>query len=122
MPDERATPQWVDVGPAVEPDGTLREARFGELLLGVARAEGVWHVFDAFCTHAECPLTDGWLEEGAVRCPCHASLFDLATGSVLAGPALEPLRLLPVRVVAGRVEARLPLPGRATGSRFRTNS
>ena len=108
MPDERRPAGWVDVGPADEPDGTLREARVGVWLLGVARAEGVWHVFDAYCTHAECPLTDGWLEEGAVRCPCHASLFDLATGSVLAGPAEKPIALLPVRVLAGRVEARLP--------------
>jgi nitrite reductase/ring-hydroxylating ferredoxin subunit len=107
MPDG-TTPSWVDVGSAAGPDGTLREARLGELLLGVARAEGVWHVFDATCTHAGCPLTDGSLEEGAVRCPCHGSRFDLATGSVLAGPATEPLTLLPVRVVGGRVEARVP--------------
>ena len=120
MPDGEI-PTWIDVGSATDPDGTLRAARFGEWLLGVARAEGVWHVFDAYCTHAECPLTDGWLENGAVRCSCHASLFDLATGSVLNGPANAPLTLLPVRVVAGRVEARLPPPAGA-GLSFRTNS
>jgi nitrite reductase/ring-hydroxylating ferredoxin subunit len=104
---EDVKPQWLDVGSAADPDGTLREAGDGELRLGVARAEGVWHVFDAYCTHAGCPLTQGWLEEGAVRCACHASLFDLATGSVLAGPAAQPLTLLPVRIVKGRVEARV---------------
>jgi nitrite reductase/ring-hydroxylating ferredoxin subunit len=96
---------WLGVGPAAGPDGTLRETRAGELLLGVARADGRWYVFDAYCTHAECPLTDGWLEGRAVRCACHGALFDLETGTVLDGPAEEPVRLYETRVVDGRVEA-----------------
>jgi nitrite reductase/ring-hydroxylating ferredoxin subunit len=99
---------WVDVGRAEGPDGTLREARSGSLLLGVARADGRWHVFDAYCTHAECPLTDGWLEGDAVRCACHAALFDLETGTALDGPAEQPIRLYETRVTEGRLEALLP--------------
>ena len=96
---------WVDVGPAAAEDGTLREARSGDLLLGVARAAGRWHVFDAYCTHAECPLTDGWLEGSAVRCACHAALFDLETGTVLGGPAEEPLRVYETRIEGDRLIA-----------------
>ncbi len=98
---------WVDVGPAEGSEGALREARAGELLLGVAFADGRWHVFDAYCTHAECPLTDGWLEGGGVRCACHAALFDLETGTALDGPAELPIRLYQTRVVDGRLEVLL---------------
>lgn len=98
---------WVDVGSASEPDGTLREVRQGDLLLGVARVGSRWFAFDAYCTHAECPLTDGWLEGAAVRCACHGALFDLETGTALEGPAEEPVRVYETRALDGRVQAGL---------------
>ena len=99
---------WVDIGPAAAENGDLREERVGGWLLGVARAGGRWSVFDAYCTHAECPLTDGWLEGNAVRCACHGALFDLESGQPLEGPAEEPIRIFSFREVGGRVEALLP--------------
>lgn len=99
---------WVDVGSVAGAEGTLREVRTGGSLLGVALAGGRWRVFDAYCTHAECPLTDGWLEGAAVRCACHGALFDLETGTALDGPAEAPIRLYETRVAGGRLEALLP--------------
>jgi 3-phenylpropionate/trans-cinnamate dioxygenase ferredoxin component len=94
-----------DLGPADLADGRLRRTSAGELELGVARVGERWFVFETWCTHAECPLTDGWLEGAAVRCACHASLFDLTTGAPLEGPATEPIRTFPVRLRDGRVLA-----------------
>ena len=37
-----------------------------------------------------------------MRCACHAALFDLETGTVLDGPAEEPIRLYETRVADGR--------------------
>jgi nitrite reductase/ring-hydroxylating ferredoxin subunit len=79
-------------------------AAVGDTLVAVARVNGAWHAVEAWCTHAECPLTDGWVEAHAIRCPCHGSLFDLASGAVLEGPAEEPVRTLPARVAGSRVE------------------
>ena len=62
---------------------------------------------DSWCTHAECPLSDGWVEETAVRCACHGALFDLASGVPLEGPAEEAV-VVPTRVVGDRVEVDLP--------------
>jgi nitrite reductase/ring-hydroxylating ferredoxin subunit len=98
---------WLDAADATAPDGTLVALRHGEALLAVARAGGAWHALDAWCTHAECPLTDGWLEEDALRCACHAALFDLATGVPLEGPAVEAVPVYPTRVRDGRVEVEL---------------
>lgn len=56
--------------------------------------------FSAICTHQGCPVQP----EGAeLRCPCHQSVFDAATGEVLGGPADEPLPALSVRVQDGQV-------------------
>jgi anthranilate 1,2-dioxygenase ferredoxin subunit len=95
---------WVDAADADHPDETVVPVEVGGTLLALARVEGEWHAVEAWCTHAECPLTDGWVEGHALRCPCHGSLFDVRDGAVLEGPAEEPLRTFPTRVVDGRVE------------------
>ena len=94
-----------DLGPADLVNGDLRETSAGELALGIARAGDRWFAFERWCTHAECPLTDGWLENDAVRCACHGSLFALATGEALEGPATEPIETFPVILRDGRVLA-----------------
>lgn len=98
---------WVDLGPADLEDGEMRDAVAGSTHLGLARTGDTWTAFDLWCTHADCPLTDGSLEDGAVRCACHGALFALAGGAVLEGPAELPLRVYPTRVRNGRVEADL---------------
>ena len=74
-----------------------------DTVLALARARDAWCAVLGPCTHAECPLWNGWVEGDALRCPCHGSLFELASGSVREGPADEPLRTHPTRVVDGRV-------------------
>jgi 3-phenylpropionate/trans-cinnamate dioxygenase ferredoxin component len=99
---------WVDLGPVPDADaGELQEVRAGARRVGLAAVDGRWVAFDPWCPHAECPLTDGWLEGRAVRCACHGGLFDLETGVALQGPTDEPLRLFPTRVVDGRLEAEI---------------
>jgi 3-phenylpropionate/trans-cinnamate dioxygenase ferredoxin subunit len=51
------------------------------------------------CTHAEAALADGWVEDGLVECPLHASKFCLKTGAVQNMPATRD-------TVAHRVEVR----------------
>ena len=96
---------WLDLGAMPVPeDDELREARAGARHIGLAAIGGAWVAFDPWCPHAECPLTDGWLEGDAVRCACHGGLFDLRTGEALEGPTDDPVRLFATRVSAGRLE------------------
>ncbi|TDC73939.1 Rieske (2Fe-2S) protein [Streptomyces hainanensis] len=58
--------------------------------------------FSAICTHAGCSVQS----EGAeLRCPCHQSVFDAATGEVLGGPAPEPLPAIGVRIDGDQIVA-----------------
>ena len=98
---------WVDVCAADFDEGDLHDVVIGDLHLGIARVGDTWHTFEVWCTHAECPLTDGWLEGAAVRCACHGALFDLVTGAPLEGPAEESIRIFTSREVEGRIEAQL---------------
>lgn len=60
------------------------------------------------CTHQHAYMTDGYLEDGCIECPLHQALFDVKTGSVVEGPAREPLPVYPVKLEDGRVWVELP--------------
>jgi nitrite reductase/ring-hydroxylating ferredoxin subunit/uncharacterized membrane protein len=62
------------------------------------------------CTHRGGPLHEGTVRDGCVQCPWHSSTFDLAEGSVVAGPATRPQPVLQTRVVEGRVQVRRDEP------------
>jgi nitrite reductase/ring-hydroxylating ferredoxin subunit len=45
-----------------------------------------------------------------VRCACHGSLFALADGTPIEGPASRRIRVYPaVATVAGRLEVEIPI-------------
>ncbi|MEU0071442.1 Rieske 2Fe-2S domain-containing protein [Streptomyces sp. NPDC006332] len=63
---------------------------------------GVFHAFTALCTHQGCTVST--ISEGAIRCPCHGSAFDITDGSVRNGPATKALSVRRVQVRGGSVE------------------
>lgn len=51
---------------------------------------GSYKAFTAVCTHQGCLVAS--VANGAISCPCHGSSFSIKDGSVLNGPATEPLK------------------------------
>ena len=74
--------------------------------IAVANVGGVFHAFDDTCTHRQCSLAEGDLEETTVICPCHGSEFDVRSGAVLEGPAREPVEVYEVRVEGEDLEIK----------------
>ena len=66
--------------------------------------QGTFHAFSAICTHQGCTVTA--VDEGTIKCPCHGSRFDTSDGSVVRGPAREPLARLPLATEAGALTLR----------------
>ena len=56
--------------------------------------EGTFKAFSSICTHARCPVAD---VTDTINCNCHGSKFSITDGSVVNGPATQPL---PARTVA----------------------
>jgi Rieske Fe-S protein len=50
---------------------------------------GQFKAFDATCTHQRCTVAS--VRNRAIVCPCHGSQFSITDGSVLKGPATQPL-------------------------------
>jgi Rieske Fe-S protein len=59
-------------------------------------AAGEFHAFDRTCTHQQCPVTD--IQDGKIHCSCHGSLYDMATGENVGGPAPAPLTKVDITV------------------------
>lgn len=72
--------------------------------IAVANVDGTFYAFDDTCTHLQCSLAEGDLEERTVICPCHGSQFDATSGAVLEGPAREPVETHEIRVEGGSLE------------------
>ena len=79
----------LDVGALRPGDGGVITR--GKQKIAVCKlANGAVHAFSASCTHKGCTVT--WSNADRTwQCPCHGSIF-AADGSVLHGPATEPLK------------------------------
>jgi Rieske Fe-S protein len=63
--------------------------------------KGEFKAFSAICTHAGC--TVGQVADGTIDCPCHGSEFSIRDGSVVRGPATQPLPEKQVTVKGDRI-------------------
>ena len=62
--------------------------------------EGTFTAYSPVCPHQGCSVNPA---KKQFVCPCHSSVFDLATGDVTGGPASTGLTPYPVKVEKGRV-------------------
>lgn len=67
-----------------------------------------YYAIDDTCTHRGCPLSKGTVHGEAVTCPCHGSVFDLRTGTVLHLPATAPVQTY--RVVVEGQDIKIDIP------------
>jgi nitrite reductase/ring-hydroxylating ferredoxin subunit len=62
---------------------------------------GEFKAFSAICTHQGCLV--GEVADNEIICPCHGSRFSATDGSVLQGPATDPLASAAITVQGGSV-------------------
>jgi nitrite reductase/ring-hydroxylating ferredoxin subunit len=87
-------------------EGEMRAFDVRGTQIAVANVAGTFYAFGDTCTHMQCSLAKGDLEETTVICPCHGSEFDVTSGDVLRGPAREPVGAYEVLVEDGNLEIK----------------
>ncbi|MEU1623506.1 ubiquinol-cytochrome c reductase iron-sulfur subunit [Streptomyces sp. NPDC008238] len=93
----------VELGAATEvPVGGAKLYREAKIVVAQP-TQGSYRAFSAVCTHQGC--TCDKVEDTALSCPCHGSVFDAATGAVRTGPATKPLTKVDVQVKDGKLVA-----------------
>jgi nitrite reductase/ring-hydroxylating ferredoxin subunit len=85
-------------------EGKMQAFKVLDTKIAVANVAGTFYAFDDTCTHLQCSLSEGDLEETTVTCTCHGSEFDVTSGAVLQGPAQEPVRTYETRVEDGSLK------------------
>jgi len=101
---------WVRAMPLAELQDrrAVRVQVDGEGVMVVRDGERLFAVASR-CSHQGAPLQKGPLRFGSldqVTCPIHGSVFSLADGRVLRGPAMTPIASYEARVTDGTVEVR----------------
>jgi nitrite reductase/ring-hydroxylating ferredoxin subunit len=66
--------------------------------VAVFNVNGTFYATQHNCTHEGGPLAEGDLQGTVVTCPWHGSRFDVSTGTLLRGPAQQPLQTYRVTV------------------------
>lgn len=96
---------WVDTGVrAGDVTSTPQVVVAGEHQVLLVRVDGAVVALANRCSHAGWPLDDGPVEDGRITCPYHGSVFRLADGAVVRGPAATRQLRYGVRERDGRVE------------------
>lgn len=72
----------------------------GQPIIVTQPTAGEVAAFSAACTHQQCAVVPAG---DKLTCPCHGSAFDVATGAVITGPAVQPLARIQVHIADGRV-------------------
>lgn len=104
------------------PDGFVRAARLSDIStahpLGVtldggericlvresADAATAVHAIVDRCTHKDFALSGGDLVAPCIiECPWHGARYDVRSGQVVGGPAIDPVATYPVRIIGGEV-------------------
>jgi nitrite reductase/ring-hydroxylating ferredoxin subunit len=85
------------------PDGGVVGVDVDGTTVALFRMGDEVHATDGICTHALALLADGFVDDGTIECPLHQAVFDIRTGKALSGPAMEDLRVFPVKVDGAEV-------------------
>ena len=64
-------------------------------------SKGQFKAFSGVCTHQGCIVQT--VTDGKITCPCHGSAFSVKDGSVVNGPATQPLEPLSANVEGDQV-------------------
>jgi nitrite reductase/ring-hydroxylating ferredoxin subunit len=104
--------QWQPLGPFDElPEGRPVRRHAGDTTVLVVRRGTDVTVLSDRCPHLSAPLHEGEIGDvdgsPTVTCPWHGSVFRLADGAVVHGPATAPVPGFESRVVTGVLQARV---------------
>jgi len=90
------------------PEERPTKAMFGQTAVMLVRRGDVVHALKDTCSHAGGPLSQGKLSGETIECPWHFSVFRLADGSVVHGPASSRQVSYRARINGDQIELQGP--------------
>jgi nitrite reductase/ring-hydroxylating ferredoxin subunit/uncharacterized membrane protein len=93
---------------AAVPEGVPTKVMLGPTAVMIVRRGDVVHALKDTCSHAGGPLSEGELKGDTITCPWHQSVFRIADGSVVHGPAGTRQVSYAARITGDQVELQGP--------------
>lgn len=93
---------------ATVPEGVPTKVMLGPTAVMLVRRGDVVHALKDTCSHAGGPLSEGELKGDTITCPWHQSVFRIADGSVVHGPAGTRQVSYAARITGDQVELQGP--------------
>ncbi|MEC3909132.1 non-heme iron oxygenase ferredoxin subunit [Sphingobium sp. CR2-8] len=88
------------------PNGKHRAFLIDGTSILVFRINADAYALENRCTHLDFPLEGGRQIGTTIVCRKHGARFDICSGKVVTGPAVDPLRCFSTRVRQGRIEVQ----------------
>jgi len=85
------------------PSGSMKTVLAGDREILLVNMENRIYALNNTCTHHGCKLSGGTLEGENVQCPCHGSVFNVKTGTVVKGPAKVPEPVYAITIENGEI-------------------
>jgi 3-phenylpropionate/trans-cinnamate dioxygenase ferredoxin subunit len=102
--------EWVKVANAGDvAEDEANSFTVGTRVIAIANLGGDLYAIDDLCSHQQCSLSEGDIDDTMIECPCHGSRFDITTGEAVVGPATEPLDVFKVREEGGELQVMIEL-------------
>lgn len=96
---------WVSVGDESEiAIGDMKCFSTLDDPVTVYHLEDGWYTTSDVCTHQDCSLSEGEIEQDEIVCWCHGGAFNIRTGEATRMPCVIPVETFAVRTREGRIE------------------
>jgi 3-phenylpropionate/trans-cinnamate dioxygenase ferredoxin subunit len=79
-------------------EGQMKSVELKHRGIVLCNVDGKYFALADECTHDSAPISTGCIENGEIVCPRHGARFDIATGNVIAPPALVPVDTFEVKI------------------------
>lgn len=96
---------WIPIGKEEEVSLVgMKRFTVEDMDIAVYHLKKGWYASVDLCTHQDCSLVEGQIENEEIVCLCHGGAFDIASGKATRMPCVAPLETFPIRVVDGWIE------------------
>ncbi|RIV26089.1 non-heme iron oxygenase ferredoxin subunit [Alicyclobacillaceae bacterium I2511] len=96
---------WIPIGKETEvPLAEMKRFTVEDTDIAVYHLNKGWYASIDLCTHQDCSLVEGEIENEEIVCPCHGGAFNIVTGKATRMPCVAPVETFPIRVVNGLIE------------------
>jgi 3-phenylpropionate/trans-cinnamate dioxygenase ferredoxin component len=99
---------FVDICAAPDvPNGKHRKFSVDGKSILIFRMGDDFYALENRCTHLNMELEGGRQIGCEIICRQHGARFDIRTGKAIGGPAVDPAKTFPLRIIDGRVEIQI---------------